>query len=117
MAFTGVFFDAMNPSHVMSGTRRLVALAPIMMAFLLLLGCAKSPEQRTVDAAAKRYGRIAVGMSKQEVFEKLGEPSSRQELRYRWETAAGPEFKASLEVRFDSADRVASISTTRVSHD
>ena len=93
------------------------ALTPLMMAFVLLVGCSKSPEQRTVDAAAKRYGRIEVGMSKQEVVEKLGEPVSKQELRYRWETDGGPEFKAALEVRFNSAEKVASISTTRVSHD
>lgn len=112
-----VFFAMMNLSHVMSGNRRLFALTPIVVAFALLLGCSKSPEQRTVDAAAKRYGRIEVGMSKQEVVAKLGEPASKQALRYRWETDAGPEFKASLELRFDNADRVASVATTRVSHD
>jgi outer membrane protein assembly factor BamE (lipoprotein component of BamABCDE complex) len=88
-----------------------------MMAFVVLVGCSKSPEQRTVNAAAKRYGRIEVGMTKHEVVQKLGEPTSKQELRYRWETDAGPEFKVSLELRFDSADKVASVSRTTVSHD
>ena len=107
----------MNPSHVISPNRRLFVLTPLMVAFVLLLGCSKSPEQRTVDAAAKRYGQIAVGMSKQEVVAKLGEPASKHELRYRWETDAGPELKVSLELRFNNAGRVASVATTRVSHD
>jgi hypothetical protein len=110
-------FEAMNSSHVISGNRRLFALTSLMSAFVLLIGCSKTPEQRTVDAASKRYGRIEVGMSKQEVVAKLGEPASKQAFRYRWETDAGRELKVALELRFDNGDKVASVATTRVSRD
>lgn len=94
----------------------MLALTPLLAA-VLLVGCSKSEPERIADAAAKRYGRIEVGMTKDEVVAKLGEPASRDELRYRWETVGGPESKAGLEVRFDSAGKVASVRKTRVSHD
>lgn len=70
-----------------------------------------------MTAAAKRYGQIKVGMTKAEVVAKLGEPASRQEFRYRWETAGGRDFNASLEVRFDSAEKVRSVANSRASAD
>lgn len=117
LALSTVFFDAMNPSRALPGNRRFFALTPVLLAFVLLSGCAKSEPQRTVDAAAKSYACIKVGMSKQEVVARLGDPSSGRELRYRWETSAGRDFNASLEVRFDSADKVVSVANSKASAD
>jgi hypothetical protein len=87
------------------------------MAFVLLCGCSKSEPERIVDAAAKQYGRIKVGMSKEEVVAKLGEPASRKELSYRWETVGDRDFTASLEVRFDRLDKVVSVACSNARRD
>ena len=110
------FFGAMNTLTSLSKKGRLIAVMPVL-ALALFSGCMKSPEARTVDAAAKRYGHVKVGMSKEDVLAKLGEPANKQELRYRWETVAGRDFNASLEVRFDAADEVVSVARSRASTD
>jgi len=94
---------------------RLVALMSLL-ALVVFPGCSNS-EERIVDAAEKRYAFVKVGMTKQELVAKLGEPVSKQDVRYRWETVAGLEMNASLEVRFDSAGKVASVARSRESHD
>ncbi|MGC4075414.1 MAG: hypothetical protein QM760_23530 [Nibricoccus sp.] len=106
----------MKPSTPLSGNCRLFALTPLL-ALVLLSGCLNSEQERTVNAAAKRYGLIKVGMSKEAVIAKLGEPSSRRDLRCRWETVADPECSVALEIRFDGAEKVASAATTRVGRD
>ena len=84
-----------------------------VLALVPLSGCFKSEEQRIVDAAAKRYAFVNVGMTKDEVVAKLGEPASRQEDRYRWETAAGPETNVAIEIRFDNVGRITSVARSR----
>ncbi|ATC65009.1 hypothetical protein CMV30_14120 [Nibricoccus aquaticus] len=100
---------------LLSKNWRLFALTPVM-ALALLSGCSNS-EERIVEAAEKRYAFVKVGMTKQALIAKLGEPVNKQDARYRWETIAGPEMNASLEVRFDSADKVTSVARSRESHD
>lgn len=90
----------------------------LFLAIALLAGCAKkSVAERNVDAAVKRYGAVATGMTKQEVVAKLGEPARREGARWRWETVANPQNLVALELRFDDADKVASVATTRAAHD
>lgn len=92
----------------------LFLILPLLSASALLGGCArKTTSDAVVDAALKRYDRVRTGMSRQEVVALLGEPSHRPEGRYRWEAAGRPQYHASLEVKFNSEDRVASVARTR----
>jgi hypothetical protein len=116
LAVSAVFFEAMKNPSLLSKNGRLFVLTPVL-ALALLSGCSKSEEQRTVDAAVKRYAFVKVGMTKQEVVAKLGEPASKQESRYKWETSTNSDFNASLEVAFDGEGRVKSVSRSRVGHD
>ena len=116
LAVSAVFFEAMKSLSLLSKNGRLFVLMPVL-ALALLSGCSRSEEQRIVDAAVKRYAFVKVGMTKQEVVAKLGEPASRQESRYRWETSTNSDFNASLEVAFDGEDRVKSVSRSRAGHD
>jgi hypothetical protein len=52
-------------------------------------------------------------MLKQDVVAMLGDPSNRQEGRYRWEVAGRPQYNASIEVKFDRDERITSIARTR----
>jgi hypothetical protein len=52
-------------------------------------------------------------MSKREVIALLGEPAVRQDGGYRWEVTGRPQYNASLEVKFDREDRIASVARTR----
>ena len=113
---SAVFFEAMKTLSLLSRNGRLFALMPVL-ALALLSGCSKSEEQRIVDAAVKRYAFVKVGMTKQEVVAKLGEPASKQELRYRWETTAGPETNVALEIRFDNTGRITSVARSRAGQD
>ncbi len=90
----------------------------LVVAVNLLSGCSKKPsEERAVDSAARRYSRIGAGMSKSEVVASLGEPSSRQGSSYRWETVAGPQSSASIEVQFDGAGKVMKTSKSHATRD
>jgi hypothetical protein len=45
----------------------------LLAAVLLLAGCTrKSPAERVVEAAVKRYATVATGMTKQDLRTKLG---------------------------------------------
>ncbi len=52
-------------------------------------------------------------MSKHDVVALLGDPSNRQQGRYRWEAIERPLYNASIEVKFDRDDRITSIARTR----
>jgi outer membrane protein assembly factor BamE (lipoprotein component of BamABCDE complex) len=81
---------------------------------VLLFGCSrKSAQDAGVDSAVKRYERVRTGMLKQDVLAMLGDPSNRQEGRYRWEVAGRPQYNASIEVKFDREDRITSIARSR----
>jgi outer membrane protein assembly factor BamE (lipoprotein component of BamABCDE complex) len=85
---------------------------------LLLAGCTrKSPAEKIVDAAVKRYAAVATGMTKQDLLAKLGEPAKREGDRWRWEAVASPQNHVAIEVRFDGADRIVSIARTRATAD
>ncbi len=103
----------MNLSSFWPNARNVLGLG--LAALVLLPGCVKkTTEERAVDSAAKRYGRITVGMAKQDVIASLGSPLSRQASIYHWETVAGPENLVSINVHFDRADKVSSTAKTRV---
>jgi hypothetical protein len=103
----------MNPSHVKRSNSLALRLS-LFSVLLLFFGCARKPAQdAVVDSAVKRYDRVRTGMSKQEVVTLLGEPSSRQEGRYRWESIGRPVYNASIEVKFNREDRIASIARSR----
>ena len=103
----------MNPSHVKRSGPRVLRLS-LLSALVLLLGCSRKPAQdAAVDSAVKRYDRVRAGMSKQEVVSLLGEPSGRKDGRYRWEIRGRPQYNASIEVKFDREDRIASIARSR----
>lgn len=107
----------MNIARLTLRSRGKLGLA-LLAAVLLLAGCAgKSPAERKVEAAVKRYGVVATGMTQQELIAKLGEPARREGDRWRWETVADAQNQAALEVRFDGVNKVASVATTRVRND
>jgi hypothetical protein len=107
-----VFFCAMNPSHFIRSSLLLLRLS-LFSALVLLFGCSRKPaEDAVVDSAVKQYDRVQTGMSKQEVVTLLGEPSSRQDDRFRW-AVGRPLYSASIEVKFNREDRIASIARTR----
>lgn len=90
----------------------------LVLSLSLLAGCArKPPVEQAVDATAKRYASVRSGMDKQEVVIALGEPTSRQGARWRWEVSANEQSHASLELQFDTAERVAKITKTHVRRD
>jgi hypothetical protein len=95
----------------------LILRLSLISVFVVLLGCSrKTAQDAVVDSAVKRYDRVRSGMSKQEVVALLGEPSNRHEDRYRWEAVGRPLYNASIEVKFDRENRIASIARTRA-HD
>src|ERR1044072_6076824 len=103
----------MNLSHV-TRSYALVLRLSLFSALVLLFGCSRKPAQdAVVDSAIQRYDRVRTGMSKREVVTLLGEPSIRQEGRYRWDVTGRPIYNASIEVKFDREDRIASIARTR----
>ena len=103
----------MNSSHL-KRARFPVSSLLLCFVFALLLGCSKKLAQdAVVDSAVKQYDRVRTGMSKQDVVALLGEPSSRQDDRYRWAVSGRPLYSASLEVKFDREDRIASIARSR----
>jgi hypothetical protein len=90
----------------------------LLAAVLLLAGCTrKSPAEKIVEAAVKRYAAVATGMTKQDLLAKLGEPARRGEDRWRWETVASPQNHVAIEVRFDGANQVVSVARTRAKAD
>jgi len=111
-----VFFETMKSLTLVSKNGRLFVLMPVL-ALALLSGCSKSEERRIVDAAVKRYAFVKVGMTKQDVVAKLGEPASKQESRYKWEASTNSDFNAALEVAFDGEGRVKSVSRSRAGRD
>jgi hypothetical protein len=94
--------------------RRSVLGLALVSTLVLLSGCAqKTAQDKAVDSAARRYGRVVTGMSKQEVVTSLGTPSSQKDNIYRWETIASPQNHASIDVHFDRTDKVTSVAKTR----
>lgn len=96
-------------SNILPITSRTLAL---LFAFFLVLlpACSnKSAQEKAVDSAARQYARVSSGMSKQQVIALLGEPTKKLDTAYRWEIFANSESNASLELRFDAADRVGKI--------
>lgn len=90
----------------------------LALSLSLLSGCARKPQQElAVDAVAKRYSNVRSGMTKQEVVTSLGEPTRRQGTLWRWEISANSQSNASLELQFDSADRVTKIVKSHATRD
>src|SRR5689334_9167900 len=99
----------MTRSQLQPIRRRAIGLMLVCSLGLLPACSKKAPQERAVDSTARRYERVVAGMTKQEVVASLGEPASRRENVYRWEIKGGPESSASVELHFDSADRVTKI--------
>jgi hypothetical protein len=99
----------MIPSNVLPIARRALFLF-FAISLVVLPACSKkSAQEKAVDSAVKQYARVSSGMSKKEVVALLGEPTKILETAYRWEIFANSESNASLELQFDTADRVGKI--------
>jgi hypothetical protein len=97
--------------------RQLICLL-LLLSLGLSSGCTKKPPQeRAVDSAARRYNRVGSGMPKQEVVALLGQPAKREGNLYRWEIIANPQSSASIDVQFDTADKVAKIAKSHTKRD
>ena len=84
--------------------------AYIIITLALLSGCAKRPvHDSALEAAAKKYDAVIADMSKREVINFLGEPSTKEGNVYRWEVRTTAGGHASVRVQFDNADKIQGI--------
>lgn len=97
----------------MPTARRTLAVILLLLLAVLPACAKKTAGEKIVDAAGRRFDRIASGMDKAEVVAALGPPLTQLENVYRWEVVANPESKASLDVHFDGAGRVKKIVRSR----